>query len=139
MTIRTAQDAFLRQLRNYYSRPHCKPFIPCRWYGIYHPEISLPPEKDPGSDLNIGILGGGITGLVSAYWLSKLHSSRKITLYEASSRLGGWLNTQRVQIPNHAEVLFEQGPRSLRPTLPNGALTIFLVCAFHRIKRSVTN
>ena len=127
MRTRNAQDTFLKQLRSFYSRPHCKTFISRRHYTIYDSNFVFPRQISSPQNFDVGILGGGITGLVSAYWLSKISPTSKITLYEASSRLGGWLNTQRVKIVDHGEVLFEQGPRSLRPTLPNGALTLLLV------------
>lgn len=49
----------------------------------------LPPGSCKG--LRIGILGGGVAGLVSAYELQKLGCS--ITLYEGSNRLGGQIYT----------------------------------------------
>ena len=127
MKLRNAQDVFLQQLKSFYSRPHCAPLVPRRHYTIYDSKFTYPRRESTHQNFDVGILGGGITGLVSAYWLSKISPTAKITLYEASPRLGGWLNTQRVKIPDHGEVLFEQGPRSLRPTLPNGALTLLLV------------
>ena len=84
---------------------------------------------------SIAVLGGGITGLASAYFLSKDLPNAKITLYEASSRLGGWLHSTSVDVGS-GSVIFEQGPRNLRPTIPNGLVTLNLVgekhmhCAF---------
>ena len=75
---------------------------------------------------DVAILGGGITGLVSAYYLSKRLPYTKITLFEASSRLGGWLNSRSVDVGN-GKVVFEQGPRTLRPSVPNGLMTLGLV------------
>ena len=89
---------------------------------------------EPGFS-SIAVLGGGITGLASAYFLSKDLPNTKITLYEASSRLGGWLHSRSVDIGS-GNVIFEQGPRNLRPTTPNGLVTLNLVgeehmhCAF---------
>ncbi|KAL1639003.1 oxygen-dependent protoporphyrinogen oxidase [Diplodia intermedia] len=66
-----------------------------------------------GERQNIAILGGGITGLASAHYLRKTLRNANITVYEASPRLGGWLQSQRVEVPG-GSVLFEQGPRTIR-------------------------
>ena len=75
----------------------------------------------------MAILGGGITGLCSAYFLSRSLPKARITLLEASSRLGGWLHSKQVEV-NNGTVVFEQGPRNLRPKAPNGLITLDLVC-----------
>lgn len=97
---------------------------------------------------SIAVLGGGISGLTTAYYLSKLapHGA-KIVLTEGSNHLGGWIRSCRVnpghygldrqlpdssdaQIKDDKEVLFEAGPRSLRPVGPGGVVTLELVsCA----------
>lgn len=83
-----------------------------------------PPSHDPPQ--NIAILGGGITGLASAYYLSKELPSASITLYEASDRMGGWLQSKHVDVGN-GKVIFEQGPRTIRPRTPAGLVTLELV------------
>jgi phytoene dehydrogenase-like protein len=56
---------------------------------------------------NIGIIGGGPGGLITAYSLLKLASAPvSITLFEASSRLGGKILTPRFQA---ADVSYEAG------------------------------
>ena len=75
---------------------------------------------------DVAILGGGITGLACAYYLSQDLPDTKITLLESTSRLGGWLNTETINVGN-GDVIFEQGPRSLRPNFPNGQVTLDLV------------
>ncbi|KAL8907045.1 MAG: hypothetical protein Q9207_001657 [Kuettlingeria erythrocarpa] len=75
---------------------------------------------------DVAVLGGGITGLASAYYLAQQLPHSKITLFEGSSRLGGWLRSQQVDVGN-GKVVFEQGPRNLRPTRPNGWVTLDLV------------
>ena len=75
---------------------------------------------------SIAVLGGGITGLASAYFISRDIPNAKVTLFEASSRLGGWLHSKSVDVGT-GNVVFEQGPRSLRPTMPNGLITLNLV------------
>lgn len=66
----------------------------------------------------IVVLGGGIAGLTTALSLAReLPPTRKIVLLEKQSALGGWVNSDRVQMPNrqHGTALIEAGPRSLRP------------------------
>jgi len=82
-----------------------------------------PPSYDPE---NIAILGGGITGLASAYFLAKGLPSTSITVYEASDRMGGWLQSKHVNVGN-GKVVFEQGPRTIRPRTPAGLVTLRLV------------
>ena len=74
----------------------------------------------------VAVLGGGISGLASAYFLSRKLPSAKITLYERSSRLGGWLYSEQVDVSN-GKILFEQGPRSLRPNNSGAKVTLGLV------------
>lgn len=64
------------------------------------------------------MLGGGITGLTTALSLArKVPPTCKIHLIESRSALGGWVNSERVQMPFRADgtALLEAGPRSLRP------------------------
>lgn len=71
------------------------------------------------------MLGGGITGLATAYFLTQQLPKAKITVYEASDRIGGWLSSKRVEVEG-GSVLFEAGPRTLRPA-QNGVLAARLV------------
>lgn len=75
---------------------------------------------------DVAVLGGGITGLATAYYLAAKLPHAKITLFEGSSRLGGWLLSKTVNVGN-GEVVFEQGPRNLRPDSLNGSVTLDLV------------
>ncbi|KAJ1304235.1 hypothetical protein OPQ81_005399 [Rhizoctonia solani] len=73
----------------------------------------------------IGVLGGGISGLTTAFYLARyLPTSHpaKILLFEKSQRLGGWIKSDSVEIPSPANdatgscsVVLEAGPRTLRP------------------------
>ncbi|WRT70011.1 protoporphyrinogen oxidase [Kwoniella shivajii] len=78
----------------------------------------------------IAVLGGGLSGLTTAYHLSKsLPSSSKITLIEASPRIGGWINSKQHQVGFkddkgeivEGSVTLESGPRSIRPRGSKGA------------------
>ncbi|KAF5023155.1 hypothetical protein F66182_4788 [Fusarium sp. NRRL 66182] len=68
-------------------------------------------------DAKIAVLGGGLTGLTTAYYLAKkLPTTAKITLYESTDRLGGWIKTDRVPVDVDGKrgiVSFERGARSL--------------------------
>ena len=68
------------------------------------------------------IIGGGITGLSSAFYLSRRFPKTQIVLIEASSRTGGWIRSRRVNVKdgsgNEAQVVLEAGPRTLRPNNP---------------------
>ncbi|KAI8497616.1 hypothetical protein Bbelb_249220 [Branchiostoma belcheri] len=67
---------------------------------------------------SVAVLGGGITGLSAAYYLSKApHLINKVVLLEGSSRLGGWLQSTRTE----EGAIFEHGPRSLRVAGEAGA------------------
>jgi len=68
------------------------------------------------------VVGGGVSGLSAAYYLSQLPSTSRVTLLESSHRLGGWIDTTR-----HADGLItEAGARTLRPAGPAGANTLCL-------------
>lgn len=93
------------------------PFLTqCR---VYRRQFSA--ESTP----NIGVLGAGITGLAAAYYVTRNNPNAKVTLYEASDRVGGWLSSKRVDV-HDGSILFEAGPRTLRPN-GNGVLTARLV------------
>ncbi|KAK8178436.1 hypothetical protein BC567DRAFT_161192 [Phyllosticta citribraziliensis] len=84
--------------------------LPRRCYATQRPQRPAPKK--------IAVLGGGITGLTTAYYLSKSLPNATITIYEASGRFGGWLQSKRVKVPDGGGfVTFEQGPRTLRKGL----------------------
>lgn len=62
--------------------------------------------------MHIAILGGGLSGLSSAFHLSRRFPKATLSLYERQSRLGGWVHSTRHPLTN---VLLESGPRTLRP------------------------
>ena len=47
------------------------------------------------SSPNVAVIGGGITGLATAFYLRKLRPNARITLFEGGSRLGGNIRTER--------------------------------------------
>ncbi|CCX33660.1 Similar to Protoporphyrinogen oxidase; acc. no. Q10062 [Pyronema omphalodes CBS 100304] len=74
--------------------------------------MDLLPSSTPSS---IAILGGGISGLTAAFYLSILLPSVPITIYESSPHLGGFLSTITLTLPSGEDIQFETGPRTLRP------------------------
>ena len=58
---------------------------------------------------HVVVLGGGITGLSAAFYLARKHPTVQITLVEKSSRFGGWVRSERVEVcdshGNRARVL----------------------------------
>lgn len=80
---------------------------------------------------SIAVLGGGLTGLSSAFHLSRRFPSAKVTLIEKQARLGGWVRSERVILKNNVSMLLEAGPRSLRP---NSKSVLELVCFVHFLK-----
>lgn len=107
-------------LKQCYARSACQKTFLHRHYATASSTSNTNPESP-----SIAVLGGGITGLASAYFLSRDLPNAKITLFEASSRLGGWLHSTSVDVGS-GNVIFEQGPRNLRPTMPNGLITLNL-------------
>lgn len=77
---------------------------------------------------HIAIIGGGITGLASAYYASHRYPSAKIVLYEASDRLGGVIDSRNIMLENGKNILCEMGPRTLRANAPRAIVTLDLVC-----------
>ncbi|KFY79407.1 hypothetical protein V499_01601 [Pseudogymnoascus sp. VKM F-103] len=72
-----------------------------------------------GAPEHVAVLGGGITGLVAAAMAARLNPDTKVTVYESSDRLGGYMHSEMVQ-SSDGPVVFELGPRSLRPATARG-------------------
>jgi oxygen-dependent protoporphyrinogen oxidase len=71
--------------------------------------------------MKIAVLGGGISGLSTAYFLKKEFPNASIQVIEASN-WGGWIRSIK-----RKHTLFETGPRTLRPHGEPGAFTLDLV------------
>ena len=72
----------------------------------------------------VAILGSGISGLSAAYRLTQIHPApKRIVLLEAGSRLGGWISSSR----NEDGIIYEHGPRTIRPVGESGISTLNLV------------
>ncbi|KAI7828490.1 hypothetical protein BX661DRAFT_170906 [Kickxella alabastrina] len=72
----------------------------------------------------ITVLGGGVTGLSTAWYLAqRLPSTVAIRLIEGSSRLGGWVRTDKRQ-SGGTSFIAEKGPRTLRTGHSREALAV---------------
>lgn len=109
-----------------HTTPACQVISPRQPYSTLQAK-----RQDP---TDVAVLGGGITGLASAYYLSNEFPNARIVLFEDNSRLGGWVKSERVDVGN-GNVIFEQGPRNLRPSIPNGLVTLDLVGASFSVYR----
>ncbi|KAL8287999.1 hypothetical protein RB597_000201 [Gaeumannomyces tritici] len=93
----------------------------------------------PQRPATIAVLGGGLTGLTTAFYLTKFLPSARITLYEASDRLGGWVDSHtmdlRRTLPDGrpARVVCEYGPRLVSPTGKNFADTLVYAELLHHL------
>jgi hypothetical protein len=64
---------------------------------------------------HIAILGGGITGLTTAYYLSRRFPNTRITILESQPTVGCWIRTKTVDLGSeYGKVVLEAGPRTLR-------------------------
>ncbi|KAJ5686008.1 hypothetical protein N7536_008627 [Penicillium majusculum] len=71
------------------------------------------------------VLGGGITGLTTAWQLAQDPTCRTINLFEKTDRLGGWINSETVPVDG-GNVVFEYGPRTLKSSLPGSLPLLYL-------------
>ena len=89
-------------------------------------DVSLRDTPNPNAK-TIAVLGGGITGLATAYNLTQRIPDANITIFEKNDRLGGWVDSEVIKV-DKGEILFEWGPRTLRPALgDSGLATVDLV------------
>lgn len=65
------------------------------------------------------MLGGGLTGLATAFYLTLALPRARITIYEASNRLGGWIDTEKANVTTPdgdvVTVHFERAARMVKP------------------------
>jgi oxygen-dependent protoporphyrinogen oxidase len=68
---------------------------------------------------SIAVLGGGLTGLTTAWHLTRALPDAKITIYDKKARMGGWIDTAKVtaKTPDGTEgtVYFEHAARMIKP------------------------
>ncbi|XP_028567066.2 protoporphyrinogen oxidase isoform X3 [Podarcis muralis] len=71
----------------------------------------------------VAVLGGGVSGLATCYYLARSPQAPKVILLESSSRLGGWIHSTRTE----DGAVFEHGPRGIRPAGAVGRNTLLMV------------
>ncbi|KAL4810879.1 hypothetical protein BDV18DRAFT_128169 [Aspergillus unguis] len=81
---------------------------------------------DSSGGYSAAVIGGGITGLVAAHRLAKDPECSRVTLYEKSSRLGGWIQSEKIRVDG-GDIVFEHGPRTLRLAPPASYALLDLV------------
>ncbi|CDK24949.1 unnamed protein product [Kuraishia capsulata CBS 1993] len=59
----------------------------------------------------VAVIGSGISGLSFAYYLSKLRPDVKVSVFEATDRVGGYIRTTK---HSQSGLMLEKGPRTLR-------------------------
>ena len=69
------------------------------------------------------ILGGGVSGLTTAWSLGRASSRLNVTLLEGTHRTGGWVHSDRLD--NGA--VHELGPRSMRVAQKAGKIALAMV------------
>jgi protoporphyrinogen oxidase len=60
----------------------------------------------------------------------------KVTIYEAGSRVGGWLQSEYVEVEG-GKVLLEKGPRTLRPNTDAALVTLDMVGFFLLLEKQI--
>ncbi|KAL1841114.1 hypothetical protein VTJ49DRAFT_7392 [Mycothermus thermophilus] len=67
----------------------------------------------------IAVLGGGLTGLSTAWYLTRTLPDTRITIYDSRNRLGGWIETDEVHVRgadgSEGTVRFEHAARMIKP------------------------
>ena len=77
---------------------------------------STDPEAPRDPTGHVVVLGGGITGLATAFHLSRRIPQAKITLVDDQDRVGGWMRSERVELgQGKGHMVLEAGPRTLLP------------------------
>ena len=117
-------------LRECYKRPHSQCSFQRRLYAIDG-------SSDTDADVaNVAVLGSGITGLSTAFYLTREFPNAKITILDQSHRVGGWMQSSAVEIDDYkfndqhvkgGKVIFEAGPRTLRGSNISAIFTLHLV------------
>lgn len=57
----------------------------------------------------IAVIGGGLSGLATAFYLRRFSPDCELALFEAADRLGGVIGTERVEVPGHGCFVIDHG------------------------------
>lgn len=57
----------------------------------------------------IAVIGGGLSGLATAFYLKRFSPDASVLLFESSSRLGGVIGTEYVELPEHGRFVIDHG------------------------------
>ncbi|KAL2874034.1 oxygen-dependent protoporphyrinogen oxidase [Colletotrichum sp. CLE4] len=143
MVLKRADNAFMALLRSYHSQRFCNAAlgacgrsaaaaaaVPARRSFSTSTVVARQEQRQSKKEAepifpkniqvptDVAVVGGGIAGLTTAHYLAKLlPETSNITIYEAGDRLGGWINTQELEVEvngKKSNVRFERGPRTLR-------------------------
>ena len=83
--------------------------------------MAAPRDNRDLRDLDLAIVGGGISGLAAAFRLGAHQKSAgplSVRLFEASDRLGGTIQTERLEVEQQGDCVCEAGPDSMVTTKP---------------------
>ncbi|KAA8899651.1 hypothetical protein FN846DRAFT_909552 [Sphaerosporella brunnea] len=109
-----------------FARSQCRRLTPLASRRLFSSTRCAFTDDSQQRPKSVAILGGGITGLSAAWYMTKFAPAVPVTVFEKSSRLGGWLRSKRVEYDG-GSVLFEEGPRTLRSWSIPGLATIDMI------------
>ena len=133
MSFIASPNALNRLLRVCYRRPH----INCLFRQTFTAGIATAQAQEGVND--VAVLGAGISGLSTAYFLAKEFPKANITVIDSSPRIGGWIQSTPVDVEKFmfngkridgGKVVFEQGPRTLRTQGTAATAALYTVRSF---------
>ncbi|CAK7267206.1 oxygen-dependent protoporphyrinogen oxidase [Sporothrix epigloea] len=74
-------------------------------------------SRQPGAaPSRVAVIGGGLTGLATAHYLSMLlPATSKIVLFESGGQTGGWIDSKPTETASASAEMFESGARMVAP------------------------
>ncbi|KAF1957964.1 Protoporphyrinogen oxidase [Byssothecium circinans] len=75
----------------------------------------------------IAIIGGGITGLTTAYYSAKQYPSAQLTLFESKKEFGGVIESRAIHLKDGTTALCQLGPKTLRANAPRAIVMVDLI------------
>lgn len=92
----------------------------------------LSPLTKLPANAKVAVVGGGVSGLMFTYFLSKLRPDVTVNLLESQHRTGGWIKSWDTKDQDDRPVMLEQGPRTLRGVSDG---TVLIVDTLRDLKR----